>query len=115
MYEHRKHKLLSRAAFARRVIHHIGIACAALGAVLGMGVLGYHYFGELSWLDSLLDASMLLGGLGPMSQLHTISGKLFASFYSLYCGLVFIGVAYVLIAPFAHRLLHHLHFEDEDR
>ena len=112
MYEHRKRKLLSRAAFTRRVIHHALISLGVLGVVLGMGVVGYHYLGELSWLDSLLDASMLLGGMGPMSPLHTTAGKLFASFYSLFCGLIFIGVATMLVAPFAHRLLHHLHFDE---
>ena len=112
MYEHRTHRLLSRAAFAKRVARHGVLALFVVVIALGMGVLGYHYLGELGWLDSLLNASMILGGMGPVDPLHRPIAKLFAACYALFSGLVFIGVASVLVAPFAHRLMHSLHLDE---
>jgi len=113
MYEHRTHKLLSRTAFARRVGRHAVLALTLAVSALGIGITGYHYVAELSWLDSLLNASMILGGMGPVDHLQKSSAKLFASFYALFSGLIFIGVSSVLVAPFAHRLLHRLHINEE--
>jgi hypothetical protein len=67
----------------------------------------------LDWLDSLLNASMILGGMGPVDPIPSTSGKLFASFYALFSGLVFIGLSGFLLAPFVHRLLHHFHWEED--
>jgi hypothetical protein len=111
MYEHRNHPLLSRAKFARRVARHLLVALFAVGIALAIGVFGYHYIGGLSWIDSLLNASMILGGMGPVDPLHSNAAKLFASFYALFSGLAFIGIASLMIAPFAHRLLHRFHLE----
>jgi uncharacterized membrane protein YhiD involved in acid resistance len=76
---------------------------------------GYHFSEGLSWLDSLLNASMILGGMGPVSQLHTAAGKWFASAYALYSGMVFLAISGIMLAPPAHRLLHRLHLEVEKR
>jgi len=111
MYEHRSHPLLSRAKFARRVFRHLLLALLAIGVALGIGVIGYHCIGGLSWIDSLLNASMILGGMGPVDPLHSSAAKLFASFYALFSGLAFIGIASLMVAPFAHRLLHRFHIE----
>jgi putative effector of murein hydrolase len=81
---------------------------------LGMGVAGYHYFEHLSWLDSLLNASMIMTGMGPVDVLHRQSSKLFASFYSLYSGIVFLSTVALLLAPIAHRFLHFFHIESDD-
>lgn len=113
MFEHRKTPLLSRAAFARRVLQHASIALLAVALGLGGGVLGYHTLGGLSWVDSLLNASMILGGMGPVDPLQGASAKIFASCYALFSGLAFIGIASVIVAPFAHRILHRFHFEDK--
>ena len=113
MFEHRKAPLLSPAAFTRRVSWHFFIALLALAVGLGIGVLGYHILGGLGWVDSLLNASMILGGMGPVDPLHTATAKIFASCYALFSGLAFIGIASLLIAPFAHRILHRFHFEGE--
>jgi len=78
---------------------------------LTLGVLGYHSFEQLPWIDSLLNASMILGGMGPVTELHTTGGKLFASFYALFAGIVFLITAGVIVAPLAHRLLHRFHLE----
>ncbi len=111
MFEHRRQPLLPSAAFVRRVGLHTAIA---LGIVLGslvVGILGYHGFEGLSWIDSLLNAAMILGGMGPVNELHTTAGKLFAAFYALYSGVVFLVVAGVLFAPLIHRFLHRFHLE----
>jgi hypothetical protein len=78
-----------------------------------MGVIGYHHIGGLSWIDSLLNASMILGGMGPVDPLRSDAAKLFASFYALFSGLAFVGIASLMIAPFAHRLLHRFHIESK--
>ena len=113
MYEHRKHPLLSNAEFSKRVAGHLIIALAIVGIALGNGVCGYHFMGRLRWVDSLLNASMILSGMGPVDPLPTSAAKIFASFYALFSGLVFIGVASLIVAPFAHRLLHRFHVDDE--
>jgi len=111
MYERRSHPLLSRAKFAQRVVRHLLLALFLIGVALGIGVLGYHCLGGLSWIDSLLNASMILGGMGPVDPLHSDTAKIFASFYALFSGLAFIGIASLMVAPFAHRLLHRFHLE----
>lgn len=75
---------------------------------------GYHFLEGLSWLDGFLNAAMLLGGMGPVAPLQTPAGKLFAGFYALYAGLLFITVAGLLAAPVAHRLLHRFHWEADN-
>jgi len=112
MYEHKTHRPLSRREFARRVGAHAILALAILSFGLGIGVIGYHYLAHLDWIDALLNASMILGGMGPVNPLETPVAKLFASFYALFSGLVFIGVASVLLAPFAHRILHRFHLDE---
>jgi hypothetical protein len=113
MYEHRKEALLSLAQFTNRVIGHLILALLLLGIGLGIGVLGYHYLGELNWIDSLLNASMILGGMGPVDPLHSPTAKIFASCYALFSGLAFIGIASLIVAPFAHRILHRFHLDEE--
>jgi hypothetical protein len=113
MYERRKQPLLSAARFAKRVIRHFILALLVLAAGLGIGVLGYHCFGELNWIDSLLNASMILGGMGPVDPLHSLAAKIFASCYALFSGLAFIGIASLIVAPFAHRILHRFHLDQE--
>jgi len=82
---------------------------------LAIGILGYHFLESLSWTDSLLNASMILGGMGPVNELHTSAGKIFAAFYALYSGVILLASVGVLAAPVFHRFLHHFHLElDED-
>ena len=111
MYERRNHPLLSRAKFVRRVGRHALIALVVIAIALGIGVIGYHSLGALPWIDSLLNASMILGGMGPVDPLKSSAAKIFASFYALFSGLAFIGIASLMVAPFAHRLLHRFHIE----
>jgi hypothetical protein len=114
MYEHHHHPLLSAAEFAVRVAFHLLAVTGAVAVALLAGILGYHYLAGLPWIDSLLNASMILGGMGPTDPLKTTGAKLFASFYALFSGLFFIAVLGFLLAPFIHRLMHRFHLEDED-
>lgn len=114
MYEHRTEKLLSHVRFARRVLLHLAGALLLVFIALAIGVTGYHAFAHLPWIDALLNAAMILGGMGPVDPLTTTPAKLFASAYALFSGLLFIGILGILIIPFAHRVLHRLHMEESE-
>ena len=111
MYENSRHHLASRRVFAGRLLRHAAAAMALIAVSLALGVFGYHGFEQLPWIDSLLNAAMLLGGMGPVDTLHSTAGKLFASFYALYCGLVALIAAGILLAPLVHRMMHRFHVE----
>src|SRR5262245_55622539 len=96
MFEHQQEPLLPRRKFLRRVARSLTIAAGIIGISLGIGILGYHWLEKLSWIDSLLNASMILTGMGPIHQPQTTVGKLFASFYALFSGVIFLTVAGVL-------------------
>jgi hypothetical protein len=113
MFEHRSDPLLPRHSFLARAALYAGAASLLIGAALGFGVVGYHYLGGLPWIDALVNASMILGGMGPVDPITSHAGKLFASFYALFSGLLFIGAASLVLAPFIHRVMHKLHLDDE--
>ena len=113
MYEPRDNPLLNRRRFARRVARHFLLALFLVGVALAVGILGYHFLGGLGWIDSLLNASMILAGMGPVDPLRSSAAKIFASCYALFSGLAFIGIASVVVAPFAHRLLHRFHIAEK--
>ena len=110
-YEGYKQKVAPLSVFARRLISAVGLACGIIGIVLFIGVAGYHYLDDLNWIDSLLEASMILGGMGPVNPIKTTSAKIFASAYALFSGLVFIGIMGIVLTPIVHRLLHKFHVE----
>lgn len=114
MYEHHSEPLLHPIKFLFRVGKHFLLSSAIVFISLGGGMAGYHYLEGLPWIDSLVNASMLLGGMGPVNPLQTIAGKIFASFYALYSGMIFLIVAGVVLAPVVHRLLHRFHIEMAD-
>ena len=115
MYERHSEPLLPIRQFVYRFIRHALVAFAVIAVALGIGIFGYHYFAGLSWLDSFLNASMILGGMGPVDELHSSAAKLFAGFYALLAGLGFIAFAGILILPFAHRFLHIIHLDDDEK
>lgn len=78
-----------------------------------VGVCGYHFLENISWIDSLLNASMILGGMGPVTELRTDYGKIFASLYALFSGIVFLVTVGIILAPAVHRLLHSLHIDEK--
>ena len=111
MFEHNTQPLLSGRKFVARLAQSGGVALGLVGVSLLIGMIGYHSLEGLSWIDAFLNASMLLGGMGPVNTPASSSGKLFAGLYALYCGLVVIVVAGVLLAPVAHRILHAFHLK----
>jgi len=113
-FENRRQALADRQIFLRRAIRYLAISLAIILASLGIGVLGYHFTEGLPWLDSLLNASMILGGMGPVDAVRTTAGKWFASFYALFAGMVLLVAVGVLIAPVFHRFLHRFHLEIEE-
>ncbi len=121
MYEHRSQPLLSRDRFVRRQVRHGVVALIIIVSSLAIGVLGYRLAAGLSWIDALENAAMILGGMGQVSVVESNGGKMFASAYALFAGVIFLVAVAVFLAPAIHRVLHHFHLEagsgseDEDK
>ena len=111
VFERKHEKLAPFPVFLKRVVGSIALAGLLVGAVLFVGVSGYHWLAGFGWIDSILEASMILGGMGPVSQLPNSAAKLFASGYALFSGLVFIAVMSIVLSPIVHRMLHKFHIE----
>ena len=114
MYEHKTQPLASKSKFYGRIYSAMTLFFFLLLVCLGIGILGYHYFGNIEWLDSLHNASMILSGMGPVADIKTVSGKWFSSFYALFSGVAFITNIGLLLTPVVHRFFHKLHVEDDD-
>lgn len=114
MFESRHQPIASRLVFVQRFLKFFAFAAGLAIMALGMGILGYHHWAGFTWIDSLLNAAMILGGMGPIGDLPNDGAKLFAAAYALFSGLVFISVMGILLTPIAHRVLHHFHFDEED-
>ena len=112
-FAHQSEPVIPFDKFIRRVVRYTFFAFLLLGSSLGIGVLGYHYFNELPWLDSLLNASMILTGMGPIDAMKNDGAKWFASFYSIFSGVVFLSTVAVFLSPIVHRFLHKLHVDEE--
>ena len=113
-FEHHSEPLLTTQAFVYRVIVSSVLGVAIILFSLAIGMAGYHFFEHLSWLDSFVNAAMLLSGMGPLEQPQTDAGKIFAGMYALYSGLAVILVAGITFAPVVHRFLHKFHLESEE-
>jgi len=111
MFEHRREPLLPLPLFLRRVLKFAALSFGLAAVSLLIGIFGYRTFEGMSWIDAFVNAAMILGGMGPVSELHTRAGKLFAGFYALYCGLIVVISMGILIAPVFHRFLHLFHLE----
>jgi hypothetical protein len=114
MFETKRDAVLSRAAFLARLGRSFGITLVIVAFSLFLGGVGYHFFGELNWIDAVLNASMILTGMGPVDPMRTTAGKLFATFYALYSGIAFLTMMAVLLAPIVHRFMHMFHVEQDD-
>ena len=114
MFERKHEKVVPVSVFVKRLSASIAIAGVLVLVALSVGVAGYHWIAGLGWVDALLDASMILGGMGPVNPLPTNAAKLFASGYALFSGLVFIAVLGIVLSPIAHRMLHKFHIDEKD-
>ncbi len=110
-YETKKQAPIGHGRFVRRMFNHLAVVLilAFLSVLLGMA--GYMFFEHLSITDAFLNSAMLLGGMGPVNTPGTEGGKLFAGFFALYAGLVFIVSAALILTPLIHRVIHRFHWD----
>lgn len=113
-FEKRSEKFLEPRAYIRRQAIFILIAMGFLAISLAIGMMGYHFLEAMSWLDSFLNAAMIMGGMGPVNPFTTVSGKLFAGFYALYSGLGLLVTVGFIAAPLLHRFFHYFHMDLND-
>lgn len=114
MFERKHQKLASSSVFTKRLFRYFGMALLLILSALFIGIAGYHWFAGFGWIDSFLNASMILGGMGPVNPLLNNTAKIFASLYAIFCGLVFIAVMGIVLSPIAHRMLHKFHMDNKD-
>ncbi|MEN9904911.1 MAG: hypothetical protein RLZZ555_1476 [Pseudomonadota bacterium] len=114
IYEPRDVPPIPVTVFALRLLAHASVATGLIAISLVVGMLGYRYFEQMSWVDAFLNAAMLLGGMGPVktSDMST-EGKVFAGCYALYSGLAFIAIMGIMLAPVVHRILHRFHWSEQ--
>jgi hypothetical protein len=115
MFEHKSEPLLPMRLFLGRLARSAALGLAIVAVSLLIGMIGYRLFVSLGWVDAFLNASMLLGGMGPVDAPKTAAGKLFSGLYALYCGFAVLGIAGVIFAPVYHRFIHRFHLEGEPR
>lgn len=113
MFERRHEKLLPFPKFVGRLGRTLLVAAGLVMVALSIGILGYHIIAHLSWIDSLLNASMILTGMGPVDTMATNAAKIFASLYALMSGVIFLSAAGILFAPVFHRFIHRFHLEED--
>jgi len=113
-YEGVNRHLLPFRLFLRRAAAHALIAFVGVIIAVVIGTVGYHLLAHLPWVDAFLNASMILSGMGPVDKLETSGAKIFAALYALFSGLVFIALMGLVLAPWAHRILHKMHMSEED-
>ncbi|MEK7774275.1 MAG: hypothetical protein AAB305_00110 [Candidatus Zixiibacteriota bacterium] len=114
-FEHRRQPLLSRKHFLRRLAWSFLSALLLLAVWMILGMVGYHWLADLPWMDAFLNASMIVGGMGPVDLLTTPSAKLFAGLYAIFSGVMFLGIFGLLVAPVLHRFMHRFHLESEEK
>lgn len=112
-YERRDEPMASMSSFLVRLFRAFLATLVIVSVSLAIGTVGYSYFLDMPWIDGLINASMILTGMGPVDRMETTAGKLFATFYTLYSGLAFLSMVAIIIAPVYHRFLHHFHLDDE--
>jgi hypothetical protein len=113
-YERLKQPVLPWPSFLQRAGRHLAWGLFAIVPAAGMGTVGYHVLGRLAWVDAFLNASMILGGMGPVDRMDASSAKVFSALYALFSGLVFIAVMGVVVAPWVHRMIHVMHAAEEE-
>ena len=114
MFERKTEKLVPLPAFLRRVALSLLLTVVVLFVALSIGVIGYHGIAGLSWIDAVLNASMILTGMGPVATMSNTPSKLFASGYALFSGVVFLSSIGLVLAPLFHRILHKFHLDDPE-
>ena len=114
MYERRHDQLAPRSIFVKRIVASLAVALGLICVALLIGIAGYHYLAGFNWVDSLLEASMILGGMGPIKELPSEAAKIFASIYALFSGLLLIAMMGIILSPVIHRVMHKFHVDEKD-
>jgi len=112
-YEHKSESLIPLLKFIKRILNSLGLILCLIIISLSIGILGYRISENMSWIDSFYNASLILSGMGPATELKTDAGKIFASLYALYSGIIIIAASGILLAPLFHRMIHKFHIEKE--
>ena len=112
-YERLAQPILAWPLFFRRAVRHFLFGVLAIAVADGIGIVGYHFLAELGWIDAFLNASMILGGMGPVNDLTSDAAKVFAGLYALFSGLVFIAIMSIVLAPWVHRMVHVMHEKEK--
>ena len=113
-YESRAHKLLPFPLFLRRAAAHVVLSLVAVTAVDAAGTVGYHFLARLPWVDAFLNASMILSAMGPVDHVNGTAAKIFSALYALFSGVLFIVLIGIVLAPWAHRLMHRIHMDFDE-
>ena len=113
-YEHVSQPVAQLPRYLQRQLRSLGIGMVLVLIALLAGMVGYHRLVALSWLDSFLNASMILSGMGPIAAPTTDAGKIFAGVYALFSGIAVLAIAGVIVAPLVHRFLHRMHADADD-
>jgi len=113
-YERRHDQLAPRSIFVKRIIASLAVALCLIIVALFIGICGYHFLAGFGWIDSLLEASMILGGMGPVKELPNDTAKVFASIYALFSGLILIALMGIILSPVVHRIMHKFHVDEKD-
>ena len=112
--EHKKQKVVPLQQFIVRLFRYSLYAAVLILVSVGIGVLGYHHFAQLNWLDSFHMACLILTGMGPVAEMQSSGAKIFDSIYALYSGVAFLSICAVFFAPIVHRIMHILHVDDKE-
>jgi hypothetical protein len=113
-FERRTDKLAPFSIYVQRIMASLAIAVVLILVALSVGILGYHFISGFNFVDSLLEASMILGGMGPVRELPNDASKMFASIYALFSGVIFIALMGIILSPTAHRVMHKFHLDEKD-
>lgn len=114
LFESRHEQLAPVNVYVQRIIASLAIGLGLILVALLIGIFGYHLLAGFGWIDSLLEASMILGGMGPVNQLPNDAAKVFASIYALFSGLILIALMGIILSPVAHRVMHKFHVDEKD-
>jgi NhaP-type Na+/H+ or K+/H+ antiporter len=107
----KKRRFFPPANIYLHILRNLILGILLIASALFAGMLGYHVTEKMPWIDSFLNAAMILSGMGPAATMTTVSGKLFAGFYALFSGLAFIAIFVIMLSPVIHSFFRKIHVE----
>lgn len=102
----------AKRLFITRLVRNLALGLSLVIASLLLGMVGYHHYEKMNWVDAYVNAAMILSGMGPVSPMQTEAGKIFAGTYALFSGILFLVSIGIVIAPLFHHFFHKLHLSD---